>query len=64
MFWSADPERLGCTFPNAKLTGRTGCEGEVDEICLLIKDGRRSPNIPEEKVIELKCAPPTGRNAY
>lgn len=63
-FWRLQPEYLGCNFPNDKLRGRTGCEGIIDDTCLFMKNGRRSPTISEEEVIELKCTPPSGRNAY
>jgi len=57
-FWRSNPDKMECSFPNAKMNGRQDCEGLIDDICLFLKDGRRSPNITEGEILRLKLNPP------
>ena len=64
-FWSPDPQNLRCIFPKVNMEGRTSCEGIIDDMCLYLKDGRRSPNISEDQIRELKLNPPSlGNKSY
>lgn len=53
--WDLNGRFAGCNYPKAEMEGRTSCEGLVDDMCLWLKDGRRSPNIQVEG---LKLQPP------
>jgi hypothetical protein len=55
MWWN---NQIGCTFPKAEMEGRRSCEGIIDNLCLYLKDGRRSDSIPEELIFEIKTRAP------
>ena len=54
-FWNLFGRFHGCNFPKAEMEGRTSCEGLIDDICLYLKDGRVTQNVPVEV---LKLEPP------
>lgn len=63
--WNLNGRFAGCNYPKAELEGRTSCEGIIDDMCLYSKDGRRSPNISEDQIRELKLNPPSlGNKSY
>jgi hypothetical protein len=61
MFWQGIDESvslgrvaMGCFFPKAELEGRLSCEGIVDDICLLLKDGRVPSRLTLEQILEIR----------
>lgn len=57
-FWSLT---VGCRFPKGQLEGRRTCEGLVDDVCLLKKDGRPIPRMNEQQVFTIQIGVPDAR---
>ena len=45
---------MGCFYPRAEMEGRLSCEGIVDDICLLLKDGRVPSRLTLEQIVEIR----------
>lgn len=61
MFWQGIDESvilgrvaMGCFFPKAELEGRLSCEGMIDDICLLLKDGRVPSRLTLDQINEIR----------
>lgn len=61
MFWQGIETKkglgqaaVGCFFPKAELEGRLSCEGMIDDICLLLKDGRVPARLTREQIDEIR----------
>lgn len=57
-YWCLGGLATGCCFPKAELEGRRSCEGTIDDVCLLIKDGRQPGSLTELQTIEIKTRVP------
>ncbi|MBI2039863.1 hypothetical protein HYT18_02215 [Candidatus Microgenomates bacterium] len=57
-FWDLKGRFAGCNFPRVEMQGRTSCERMIDDVCLLLKDGRRPSSLTEEQIRELKLRIP------
>lgn len=54
-FWSTER----CIYPKEELIGRRSCEGIVDDVCLLVLNGRRPKSLTQEQIREIKINPPS-----
>jgi len=57
-FWNLRGRRVGCNFPKVQMEGRLSCEGMIDDVCLLLKNGRTPRSLTEEQIRELKTRKP------
>ncbi len=65
LFWDLKGRFAGCNFPKAQMEGRTSCEGIIDDVCLLLKNGRRPSSLTEEQIKELQTRMPSfGEKTY
>jgi hypothetical protein len=61
-FWAVGGVAVGCCFPKAEMSGRTSCEGVIDDVCLFLKNGRHPDSLTEQQIIELKTRMPDLEN--
>lgn len=59
LYWQLEGPIVGCIYPKAELQGRTSCEGMVDTICLLRKDGRKPNSMTENQIRTIMNIPPS-----
>lgn len=53
---------VGCFFPKAEMEGRLSCEGVIDDVCLLLKDGRQPKSLTDDQIAEIRHRIPFGDN--
>lgn len=59
MYWQLGGLTTACCYPKAELEGRRSCEGLIDDVCLLLKDGIQAESLTDEQMIELRHTPPS-----
>ena len=49
---------IGCFFPKAEMEGRLSCEGIIDDVCLMLKSGRKPKSLTQEQIDEIRTRIP------
>lgn len=57
-YWELGAKAVGCCFPKFEMVGRTSCQGQIDELCLYLKDHRKPSSLSKEEVVELDARIP------
>lgn len=55
IFWDIQE---GCTYVKTGMTGRKNCEGMVDDVCLLLKNGRIPKSLTPKQLLEVRTRIP------